>query len=94
MVRPHVLSNADTAMKIIDLFQLLVCGFSVAAAFLWIKSATINLPVRDIRTWAGEGPFLEAVRMQSRWSARAAASAAIAAFFQALAFIVSILAKM
>jgi hypothetical protein len=89
MVRPRLLSKSGLTMKIADVFQLLVCGFSVAAAFLWMRSATSKLPARDSRNWLGEGPFLDAVKMQSKWSGWAAACAAIAALFQALAFVLS-----
>jgi hypothetical protein len=71
-------------MKIFDAFQILVCAFSAAAAILWIKSSAIKLPDLDIKTWEGKGPFLDAVKRQSRWSAGAAKCAAMAAAFQAL----------
>jgi hypothetical protein len=74
-------------MKTTDTLQILVCAFSAAAAGLWIRSATIEIPNPTENTsWGGEGRFPDALRAQSRWSAAAAISAATAALIQAIAF--------
>ncbi len=74
-------------MKIADVLQFLVCVFSVGAAGLWIRSATIEIPNPSEHTsYGGEGQFPDALRAQSKWSAAAAICAAIAALVQAAAF--------
>jgi hypothetical protein len=73
-------------MTINDALQLAACLFSVAAAILWIRSATITIPnPMENMTWAGTGHFPDALKAQSRWSAAAAGCAAIAALIQAAA---------
>jgi hypothetical protein len=58
----------------------LVCLFSIGAAGLWIRSATIEIPNPTENTsFAGTGRFPDALRSQSRWSAAAAVCAAMAA---------------
>jgi hypothetical protein len=74
-------------MKVTDVFQFLVCLFSVGAAALWIRSATIEIPnPTEHMGFDGKGKFPDALKAQSRWSAGAAWGAAAAALFQAAAF--------
>ena len=73
-------------MKVSDALQILVCLFSVGAAILWLRSATIEIPNPTENTaFAGTGRFPDALKAQSQWSAAAAACAAIAAFMQGAA---------
>ena len=77
-----------------DVLQTLVCLFSIGAAGLWIRSATIEIPNPTENTsFAGTGRFPDALRAQSRWSAAAAVSGAIAAFVQAAALAYPALAR-
>jgi hypothetical protein len=77
-----------------DVLQMLVCLFSLGAAGLWIRSATIEIPnPRENMSFGGTGRFPDALRAQSRWSAAAAICAAIAAFAQAAALAYPALAR-
>lgn len=69
-----------------NVLQTLVCLFSIGAAGLWIRSATMEIPNPTEETsFAGAGRFPDALRSQSRWSAAAAVCAATAALAQAAA---------
>jgi hypothetical protein len=65
------------------MIPILTCLFSILAGVFWILSASVKLPSPTEQPWKGEGPFSLAVAKQSRWNARAAWSAAIAAGLQA-----------
>jgi hypothetical protein len=80
------LSLKKRAMKLYDLLQFSVCMFSVLAAGFWLRSATTTLPnLTENLKWDGTGPFPDALKSQSRWSAAGAACAGMAAFSQSLA---------
>jgi hypothetical protein len=68
---------------IAEAISVLICLFSILAGVFWIMSASVKLPSPMEQPWIGEGPFSLAVAKQSRWNARAAWSAAIAAGLQA-----------
>jgi len=75
-------------MKLYDLLQFSVCIFSILAAGCWLRSATNKLPnlTENIRLeWTG--PFQDALKSQSRWSASGAACAGLAALSQSLAIV-------
>jgi hypothetical protein len=73
------------AMKFYDLLQFGVCVFSILAAGLWLQSAATTLPnLTENLRWDGTGPFPDALKEQSRWSAAGAASAGMAALSQSL----------
>lgn len=77
-----------------DSLQTLVCLFSIGAAGLWIRSATIKIPNPTENTsFAGTGRFPDALKAQSRWSAAAAVCAATAALVQAAALAYPLLAR-
>ena len=63
-------------MKLYDLLQFGVCVFSILAAGFWLRSATTTLPnLTENLRWDGMGPFPDALKSQSRWSAAGAACA-------------------
>ena len=67
-------------MKLYDLLQFGVCVFSILAAGFWLRSATTTLPnLTENLRWDGTGPFPDALKSQSRWSAAGAACAGMAA---------------
>ena len=75
-------------MKLYDLLQFSVCVFSILAAGFWLRSAVTTLPnLTENLRWDGTGPFPEALKRQSRWSAAAAACAGMAAISQSLAVV-------
>ena len=74
-------------MKLYDLLQLGVCVFSILAAGFWLQSATnVAKPDRELRR-NRTGPFPDALKSQSRWSAAGAACAGMAALSQSLAVV-------
>jgi len=57
-------------MKLYDLLQFSVCVFSILAAGFWLRSAATTLPnLTENLRWDGTGPFPDALKSQSRWSA-------------------------
>ena len=57
-------------MKLYDLLQFGVCVFSILAAGFWLRSATTTSPnLTENLRWDGTGPFPDAQKSQSRWSA-------------------------
>jgi hypothetical protein len=75
-------------MKLYDLLQFGVCVFSILAAGFWLRSATTTLPnLTENLRWDGTGPFPDALKSQSRWSAAGAACAGMAALSQSLAVV-------
>ena len=60
-------------MKFYDLLQFGVCVLSILAAGFWLRSATTAFPnlTANLRS-DGTGPFPDALREQSRWSAAGA----------------------
>ena len=75
-------------MKLFDLLQFSVCVFSILAAGFWLRAATNRLPsLTENLGWDGTGPFPDALKSQSRWSAAAAACAGMAALSQSLAVV-------
>ena len=75
-------------MNLYDLLQFGVCVFSIFAAGFWLRSATTTLPnlTENLRR-DGTGPFPDALKEQSRWSAAGAACAGVAALSQSLAVV-------
>jgi hypothetical protein len=71
----------------LDVLQAIVCVMSVLAGTFWVKSAMVKLPSATTTQWDGGGAFPAALAEQCRWNACAAWSAAIAALFQALSFL-------
>jgi hypothetical protein len=66
------------------LLQFAVVIFSLLAAGFWTKCAAVKLPnIMENTTWAGTGPYPEAIKQQSKWNARAAVCATLAAMAQA-----------
>jgi hypothetical protein len=63
-------------MKFYDLLQFGVCVLSILAAGFWLRSATTAFPnlTANLRS-DGTGPFPDALKEQSRWSAAGAACA-------------------
>jgi hypothetical protein len=75
-------------MKLYDLLQFGVCVFSILAAGFWLRSATTTLPnLTENLRWDGTGPFPDALKSQSRWSAAGAACAGMAALSHSLAVV-------
>ena len=75
-------------MKLYDLLQFGVCVFSILAAGFWLRSATTTLPnLTENLRWDGTGPFPDALKEQSRWSAAGAACAGMAALSQSLSVV-------
>jgi hypothetical protein len=74
---------AMVSRGMMPVIPVLTCLFSFFAGVFWIVSASVNLPSPTEQPWKGEGTFSLAVAKQSRWNARAAWSAAIAALLQA-----------
>ena len=75
-------------MKLYDFLQFSVCVFSILAAGFWLQSAATTLPkLTKNLNWDGTGPFPEALKSQSRWSAAGAACAGMAALSQSLAVV-------
>ena len=75
-------------MKLYDLLQFSVCVFSILAAGFWLRSAVTTLPnLTENLRWDGTGPFPDALKSQSRWSAAGAACAGMAALSQSLAVV-------
>ena len=73
-------------MKLYDFLQFSVCVFSILAAGFWLQSAATTLPkLTKNLSWDGTGPFPEALKSQSRWSA--AERAGMAALSQSLAVV-------
>lgn len=71
------------------ILQALVVIFSLLAGGFWTKSASIPLPnIVESLTLDGSGAYPDALSLQARWNKYAAISAALAAVFQALLFIV------
>ena len=89
----------------LDIFQMALNLMSAACAFLaaglWYRSVTVRVPPSDQTDEDGMHPFsivmddgsdfTETAMAQSRWSRRAAISAAFAAIFQASAICLSLL---
>jgi len=77
------------------LLNVIAALFALIAAFLWYKSATIQVPHQDepdesgLHSAAiitrGNTDFLQTAVTQSIWSKRAAIAAALAALFQSAA---------
>ena len=68
--------------------QWIIVIASLVAGICWVKSATVKIPnMTENTTWGGRGAFPDALAEQSRWNARAAWAAALAAVFQAIVFI-------
>jgi len=74
--------------------------FALIAAFLWYRSATVQVPHddtpnadgwQDASIQVGTSDFIATATEQALWSKRAAFSAAVAAFFQGLAMIVPLI---
>ena len=83
-----VVDEAERAMKLYDFLQFSVCVFSILAAGFWLQSAATTLPkLTKNLSWDGTGPFPEALKSQSRWSAAGAACAGMAALSQSLAVV-------
>jgi len=71
------------------ILQALVVIFSLLAGGFWAKSAAIDLPnITENTTWAGTGAYPDAVKAQAKWNRYAALSAAVAAVFQAILFLI------
>jgi hypothetical protein len=70
-----------------DILQAIVCVMSVLAGIFWVKSAMVKLPSVTTTQWDGGGAFPAALAEQCKWNACAAWSAAIAALFQVLSFL-------
>jgi hypothetical protein len=83
----HV-EESERAMKLYDLLQFGVCVLSLLAAGFWLRSATTTLPnLTENLRWEGTGPFPDALKEQSRWSAAGAACAGMAALSQSLSVV-------
>jgi hypothetical protein len=83
-----VVEKLERAMKFYDLLQFGVCVFSILAAALWLQSAATTLPnLTENLRWDGTGPFPDALKEQSRWSAAGAACAGMAALSQSLSVV-------
>jgi hypothetical protein len=83
-----VVEEAERAMKLYDFLQFSVCVFSILAAGFWLQSAATTLPkLTKNLSRDGTGPFPEALKSQSRWSAAGAACAGMAALSQSLAVV-------
>jgi hypothetical protein len=68
--------------------QCAIIVASMVAGICWVKSATVKIPnMTENLTWEGKGAFPDALAEQSRWNARAAWAAAVAAAFQVIVFI-------
>ena len=78
-----------TLAIILDYFlQWAIVVTSMVAGICWVKSAIVKVPnMTENTTWEGKGAFPDALAEQSRWNARAAWAAAVAAAFQAIVFI-------
>ena len=77
--------NAMVTLKLV--LNLIVVVASVAAGLLWWNSATVKVlhrPGLSAMT-IGDTDVMETARAQSKWSARAAIAATVAAVAQALA---------
>ena len=75
-------------MKLYELLQFSVCVFSIVAAGFWLRSATTPLPnLTENLRWEGTGPFPDALKEQSRWSAAGAACAGMAALSQSISVV-------
>jgi hypothetical protein len=87
-----VVEKSERAMKFYDLLQFGVCVLSILAAGFWLRSATTAFPnlTANLRS-DGTGPFPDALREQSRWSAAGAACAGMAALSQSLSVVLSYL---
>lgn len=89
IARVAVVEKTELAMKFYDLLQFGVCVFSILAAGLWLRSAATTLPnLAENLRWDGTGPFPDALKEQSRWSAAGAACAGLAALSQSLSVVV------
>jgi hypothetical protein len=88
VARLAVVEKSERAMKLYDLLQFGVCVLSILAAGFWLRSATTTFPnlTTNLR-WDGTGPFPDALREQSRWSAAGAACAGMAALSQSLSVV-------
>lgn len=74
-------------MMVTTYLQAGVCMFSILAAALWVRSATVRIPnIMENTTWAGMGAFPDALKAQAKWNSAAAWSAAVAALLQSLVF--------
>lgn len=71
-------------------FNLASFAMALLAAVLWAMASWIELPPHTGDSWAGEGPFTDALKKQSRMNARAALAASAAATFQGLAILIRI----
>lgn len=74
-------------MRLYDLLQFGMIVFSVLAAAFWLQSSALRLRKRLQEVNASGETFYDALMVQSRWSARGAASAGVAAFLQTVSIL-------
>ena len=68
--------------------EALVCVFTLAAAPLWGRAATVRLPNLAEHLGTTEtGPLPDAIESQSRWNALGAGCAATAVFVHNILFV-------
>lgn len=69
--------------------QLTVVGTGAVSAYAWARSAAVKMPCVTESSFDGGGPYPAALAEQARWNQRAAFTAAVAAFGQTLALLLT-----
>jgi hypothetical protein len=75
-------------------FNVLAVLAGIKSAQYWYETSTVTLPPHTGDSWAGEGPFMQALLAQSVLNRKAAFSALLAVMAQQFALILGFFAQM